>query len=152
MTDALRASLSPSSCDSCHPPHSAIGFFYWKTHWQFPNILKAADLDSTFFNHWRCALFQEGLNIVENRTSDIIQETRKLQIRKKGGSSEKQKPMSNVGSTCQVQQPLMRAEVLQQMETDLEIQLKASRDVRWQLCITGLNSEVSWMYGLTFFF
>ncbi|KAE9463659.1 hypothetical protein C3L33_04431, partial [Rhododendron williamsianum] len=72
---------------------------------------------------------EEGLNIVENRTADIIQETRKLQIRKKGGSSEKQKPMSNVGSTRQVQQPLMRAEVLQQMETDLEIQLKASRDV-----------------------
>lgn len=89
---------------------------------------------------------------MENRTADIIQETRKLQIRKKGGSSEKQKPMSNVGSTRQVQQPLMRAEVLQQMETDLEIQLKASRDVRWQLCITSLNSEVSWMYGLTFFF
>ncbi|KAI8574131.1 hypothetical protein RHMOL_Rhmol01G0330600 [Rhododendron molle] len=73
--------------------------------------------------------FEEGLNIVENRTADIIQETRKLQIRKKGGSSEKQKPMSNVGSTRQVQQPLMRAEVLQQMDTDLEIQLKASRDV-----------------------
>ncbi|KAF7152479.1 hypothetical protein RHSIM_Rhsim01G0244600 [Rhododendron simsii] len=72
---------------------------------------------------------EEGLNIVENRTADIIQETRKLQVRKKGGSSEKQKPMSNVGSTRQVQPPLMRAEVLQQMETDLEIQLKASRDV-----------------------
>ncbi|KAA8550465.1 hypothetical protein F0562_002149 [Nyssa sinensis] len=42
-----------------------------------------------------------GLTIVENRTADIIQETRKLQMRKK--SSE--------------------------MQTDLETQLKASRDV-----------------------
>lgn len=71
--------------------------------------------------------FEEGLNIVENRTADIIQETRKLQIRKKGSSSEKQKPMSNVGGTRQ--QPLMQTHVQPQMQTDLEIQLKASRDV-----------------------
>ncbi|XP_028085005.1 uncharacterized protein LOC114286131 isoform X2 [Camellia sinensis] len=70
---------------------------------------------------------QEGRNIVENRTADIIQETRKLQIRKKGSNSEKQNQMPNVGSTRQ--QPLMQTHMQPQMHTDLEIQLKASRDV-----------------------
>ncbi|KAF5954543.1 hypothetical protein HYC85_007399 [Camellia sinensis] len=71
--------------------------------------------------------FEEGRNIVENRTADIIQETRKLQIRKKGSNSEKQNQMPNVGSTRQ--QPLMQTHMQPQMHTDLEIQLKASRDV-----------------------
>jgi hypothetical protein len=79
---------------------------------------------------------QEGLSVVENRTADIIQETRKLQIRKKG---------SNAGSQNQTdfnspqQQPILRTHGQPQMQADLEIQLKASRDVRWQLCITGLT-------------
>lgn len=55
---------------------------------------------------------------MENRTADIIEETRK-QIRKKSGSSDAQK-----------WQPQMH----NQTQTDLELQLKASRDVRWQLC------------------
>ncbi|XP_057512121.1 uncharacterized protein LOC130794268 [Actinidia eriantha] len=66
---------------------------------------------------------EEGLNIVENRTADIIQETRKLQIRKERSNSEKQNQTSNVGGTRQ--QPPMQTH----MQTDLEIQLKASRDV-----------------------
>ncbi|XP_052205167.1 uncharacterized protein LOC127809991 [Diospyros lotus] len=65
---------------------------------------------------------QEGLNIVENRTADIIQETWKLQIRKQGSSSERQKQMLNIGVR---QRPPMQT----QMHADLEIQLKASRDV-----------------------
>ncbi|GFZ01782.1 hypothetical protein Acr_15g0003910 [Actinidia rufa] len=66
---------------------------------------------------------EEGLNIVENRTADIIQETRKLQIRKERSNSEKQKQTSSVGGTRQ--KPPMQTH----MQTDLEIQLKASRDV-----------------------
>ncbi|PSR86250.1 Autophagy-related protein [Actinidia chinensis var. chinensis] len=68
---------------------------------------------------------EEGLNIVETRTADIIQETRKLQIRKERSSSEKQNQnqTSNVGGARQ--QPPKQP----QMQTDLEIQLKASRDV-----------------------
>ncbi|GMP90013.1 hypothetical protein CsSME_00041340 [Camellia sinensis var. sinensis] len=71
---------------------------------------------------------EEGLNIVENRTADIIQETRKLQIRKKGSSSsEKQNQTLNVGGTRQ--QTLMQTHMQPQMQTDQETQLKASRDV-----------------------
>ncbi|XP_024982109.1 uncharacterized protein LOC112518589 isoform X2 [Cynara cardunculus var. scolymus] len=60
---------------------------------------------------------QEGMTIMENRTAGIIQETRKLHIKKKSGIPETQRPSSNVGST----KP--------EMQTDVEIQLKASRDV-----------------------
>ncbi|KVH94153.1 AAA+ ATPase domain-containing protein [Cynara cardunculus var. scolymus] len=60
---------------------------------------------------------EEGMTIMENRTAGIIQETRKLHIKKKSGIPETQRPSSNVGST----KP--------EMQTDVEIQLKASRDV-----------------------
>ncbi|KAI3771241.1 hypothetical protein L6452_02401 [Arctium lappa] len=67
---------------------------------------------------------EEGMTVVENRTADIIQETRKLHIKKKSEKS----PASNVGSTRQTSQ--MHAYNTQpQMQTDTEIQLKASRDV-----------------------
>ena len=67
---------------------------------------------------------------MENRTADIIQETRK-HIKKKPGGSEAQNQVSNRSTTWQ--QPQMQP----QMQTDQELQLKASRDVRWQPCITG---------------
>lgn len=57
--------------------------------------------------------FEEGLTIVENRTADIIQETRKLQIRRKGSGSSAQNLAAD----------------LPQMQADHETQLKASRDV-----------------------
>uniref|UniRef100_A0A2N9ELM6 Uncharacterized protein n=1 Tax=Fagus sylvatica TaxID=28930 RepID=A0A2N9ELM6_FAGSY len=65
---------------------------------------------------------EEGLNIMENRTADIIQETRK-HIKKKPGGSEAHNQASNRSSTWQ--QPQMQP----QMQTDQELQLKASRDV-----------------------
>ncbi|XP_009758908.1 cell wall protein RBR3-like [Nicotiana sylvestris] len=71
--------------------------------------------------------FEEGLAVVENRTADIIQETRKLQIRKKDGSSVPQNNASNISGTRQ--QPLTRTHMHPQTQTDLETQLKASRDV-----------------------
>ncbi|KAI3749777.1 hypothetical protein L2E82_20393 [Cichorium intybus] len=55
---------------------------------------------------------EEGRTIVENRTADIIQETRKLHIKKKEKSGIPD-PSSNTN----------------QLQTDVEIQLKASRDV-----------------------
>ena len=75
-------------------------------------------------------LFQEGRTIVENKTQDIIQETRKLQIRRKGSSTEEQNQVSGVYNpwpqpSTQSTQP--------QMQTNKETQLKASRDVRWHM-------------------
>ncbi|KAK4370280.1 hypothetical protein RND71_009755 [Anisodus tanguticus] len=70
--------------------------------------------------------FEEGLAVVENRTADIIQETKKLQIRKKDSSSV---PQNNSSISGTRQQPLVRAYMQPQTQTDLETQLKASRDV-----------------------
>lgn len=83
------------------------------------------------------SIFQEGLTIMESRTADIIQETRK-HIKKKPGGSEVQSQAPNHSSTWQ--QP--------QMQTDQELQLKASRDVRWQLCITGSYNRKTCVHGL----
>nr|DAD38565.1 TPA_asm: hypothetical protein HUJ06_012887 [Nelumbo nucifera] len=85
--------------------------------------------------------FEEGISIVENKTADIIQETRKINMRRKASGSYAQSPTANASSS--LQQP--------QMQTDLEIQLKASRDVRWQLCITGSIVEKFCMLCLLFF-
>ncbi|KAH9668479.1 hypothetical protein KPL70_021430 [Citrus sinensis] len=75
-----------------------------------------------------------GLTIVENRTSGIIQETRK-HIRKKPGISATQ----NQG----IKQPHVQAQVQPSVQNDQELQLKASRDVRlqWQ-----------WLLRRSFFF
>ena len=75
-------------------------------------------------------LCQEGLTIVENRTADIIQETRKLQIRRKGSGSSAQNLAAD----------------LPQMQADHETQLKASRDVRWQMCIRRINEIILRMF------
>ena len=67
---------------------------------------------------------------MENKTADIIQETRKLQIRRKGPETFNQSPGAD-SSWMQHAQPLNH-----------ENQLKASRDVRWQLCICGSLVQV----------
>lgn len=70
--------------------------------------------------------FQEGRTIVENKTADIIHETRKLNIRRKGA-----------GSTTQGEAPQRFTQRnLPQNPLDYETQLKASRDVRWPICVT----------------
>ncbi|KAL5738922.1 hypothetical protein ACOSQ2_028102 [Xanthoceras sorbifolium] len=69
--------------------------------------------------------FEEGRTIVENKTADIIQETRKLQIRRKGSGPEEQNQGSGANSPWQ---PMMQA-TLPQNQTHHETQLKASRDV-----------------------
>ncbi|XP_040993424.1 uncharacterized protein LOC121240045 isoform X2 [Juglans microcarpa x Juglans regia] len=65
---------------------------------------------------------EEGITIVESRTADIIQETRK-HIRKKPDGDEVQNEASNHSSTWQ--HPQMQSHI----QTDQELQLKASRDV-----------------------
>ncbi|KAF3976041.1 hypothetical protein CMV_000751 [Castanea mollissima] len=65
---------------------------------------------------------EEGLTIVESRTADIIQETRK-HMKKKPGGSEAQNQVPNRSNAWQ--QPQMQP----QMQTDQGLQLKASRDV-----------------------
>lgn len=89
------------------------------------------------FIHIVCFHSQEGRTIVENRTADIIQETRKLNIKKKSSIPESQSASSNGGSGKQLQQ--MHTQTQRYTQTDIEIQLKASRDVRCQPCITGLH-------------
>ncbi|KAK4407614.1 hypothetical protein Sango_0342400 [Sesamum angolense] len=70
---------------------------------------------------------EEGITAVENRTADIIQETRKIQIRKKSGASRSPNEASNLSSLRQP--PMMQTNAQPQMHADLETQLKASRDV-----------------------
>ncbi|KAF5762737.1 hypothetical protein HanXRQr2_Chr15g0672331 [Helianthus annuus] len=60
--------------------------------------------------------FEEGRTIVDKKTQDIIQETRKLQNRRKGMNDEQD----------QLQEPKMQST---QQQTNLTNQLKASRDV-----------------------
>ncbi|KAF3454776.1 hypothetical protein FNV43_RR05224 [Rhamnella rubrinervis] len=85
-----------------------------------PSVHKGLDAITSSFSYIGGTIgnaFEEGLTIVENRTADIIQETRK-HIRKKPGSSDTQ-------NNAQKWQPQMH----NQPQTDLELQLKASRDV-----------------------
>ncbi|KAL3653187.1 hypothetical protein CASFOL_002868 [Castilleja foliolosa] len=70
---------------------------------------------------------EEGITAVENRTADIIQETRKIQIRKKNDSSRSQNQFSNPDGLRQ--QPVAQTHAQPQTHTNLETQLKASRDV-----------------------
>ncbi|KAF5176017.1 Cyclin-dependent kinase 12 isoform x2 [Thalictrum thalictroides] len=86
-----------------------------------PSLQKGLDAITSSLNYIGGTIgksFEEGLTIVENRTADIIQETRKLHIRKKGGNLEG-RTVIDVGSPQQQVQ----------MQTDQEMQLKASRDV-----------------------
>lgn len=81
---------------------------------------------------------QEGITAVENRTAGIIQETRKIQIRKKSDSSRSQNQASNFDSLRQPPQ----THVQPQIHATLETQLKASRDVRLQLCCIGVKTQL----------
>ncbi|KAI3676338.1 hypothetical protein L1987_85944 [Smallanthus sonchifolius] len=76
-----------------------------------PALQKGLDAITSSFNYIGNAL-EEGMTVVENRTVEIIQETRKLHTKKKS----EEIPVSTVRQ-------------LPQMKTDTEIQLKASRDV-----------------------
>ncbi|CAK9319773.1 unnamed protein product [Citrullus colocynthis] len=92
-----------------------------------PAIRKGLDAISTTLNQLGDTFekaYEEGRSIVETKTADIIQETRKLQIRKKGNNSEGLYPaVNNPWQQPNIQSPEPH------MQTHHETQLKASRDV-----------------------
>ncbi|CAN1296036.1 hypothetical protein LINPERPRIM_LOCUS23015 [Linum perenne] len=69
----------------------------------------------------------EGFTKVENRTADIIQETRKHIRERPGGSTTQNQAYSQ--STAGLQPQVQGKEQQPQTQTELELQLKASRDV-----------------------
>ncbi|CAK9134884.1 unnamed protein product [Ilex paraguariensis] len=106
-----------------HSPHS-------NRKMENPSLQKGLDAIASSLNYIGGTLgnaFEEGRTIVENRTADIIQETRKLQIRKTGSNFKAQNQDSNPSSMQQQSQ--MQTHRQPQMQSDLDIQLKASRDV-----------------------
>ncbi|XP_062183169.1 uncharacterized protein LOC133887235 [Phragmites australis] len=74
---------------------------------------------------------EEGLTIVDNKTSSIIEETKKIQIRRKHTSSSSYMPNSAVDTLSAPNLSLDKAESAGQ-----ETQLKASRDVRCHMLIS----------------
>ncbi|KAF6145927.1 hypothetical protein GIB67_000050 [Kingdonia uniflora] len=78
----------------------------------------------------------EGLTIMENRTVDIIQETRKLHIIKKGSPLVVQNQSVDVCNNPQQQQP--------QVQTDQETQLKASHDVVMAMAMAAKSKLLLW--------
>lgn len=66
---------------------------------------------------------------MENKTANIIHETRKLNIRRKGNAATMQ------GQAAEK----LGQEYIPQIQTDYETQLKASRDVRWLMCIAEMG-------------
>lgn len=73
---------------------------------------------------------------MENRAANIIQETRKHVKKKPSRFEERNKGLNQ-------HNPLQQPQTLSQMQSEQEIQLKASRDVRWQLYITGSYDGLS---------
>ncbi|KAJ6291232.1 hypothetical protein OIU76_023319 [Salix suchowensis] len=91
-----------------------------------PVLQKGLNAISSSLNYIGNAV-EEGLTRVENRTADIIQETRKhIQKKPNGAAAQNQSNYRN----SMWQQPQMQTNRQQpQKETDQELQLKASRDV-----------------------
>lgn len=94
-----------------------------------PRLRKGLDALTSSLNHIGDTIgnaFEEGRTIMENKTQDIIQETRRLQLRRKGSGFEEQNHTS--GSNNPWQQPSVQS-TQPQLQTNQETQLKASRDV-----------------------
>ena len=71
---------------------------------------------------------------MENKTADIIQETRKLQIKRQGNNSDAQYQAHNYANASPWHQQPQMQPTQPLTPSNHETQLKASRDVRWQLC------------------
>lgn len=94
-----------------------------------PTFMKGLDAITSSLTHIGGSIgksLEEGLTKVESRTSGIIQETRK-HIRKTPGNTAGQNQETN-HSTMSEQSQLRRTR-MSSMQTDQELQLKASRDV-----------------------
>ncbi|KAL1545109.1 hypothetical protein AAHA92_21871 [Salvia divinorum] len=95
-----------------------------------PGIQKGLDAIASSLNYIGGTIgksLEDGITAVENRTAGLIQETRKIQIRKKNNSSGSQNQASNFDSLRR--QPLQQSHVQPENHSTVEIQLKASRDV-----------------------
>lgn len=76
--------------------------------------------------------FEEGRTIVDKKTHGIIQETRKLQNRRKGVNDDQNQNQNQNWNRNQV--PGMESTQQQQQQpSNQDFQIKASRDVRWRL-------------------
>ncbi|CAL1381361.1 unnamed protein product [Linum trigynum] len=113
-------STSSPKSDTRHPPLQDD-----RKKKEGPVLRKGLNAISSSLNYIGNAV-EEGLTKVENRTADIIQETRK-HIRKKPAGTTMHN-QTNSQSTVR-QQPPVQSPVQPQMQGDLELQLKASRDV-----------------------
>ncbi|GMY25745.1 bromodomain and phd finger-containing protein 3 [Fagus crenata] len=94
-----------------------------------PAFRKGLDAITSSLNHIGDTFekaFEEGRTIVESKTADIIQETRKLQNKRRGNNYEEPNRASNVNNSWQqsLNQPTQP-----QLQTNHETQIKASRDV-----------------------
>nr|GLL36771.1 uncharacterized protein LOC109181355 isoform X1 [Ipomoea trifida]GMD39975.1 Developmental and secondary metabolism regulator veA like [Ipomoea batatas] len=95
-----------------------------------PAIRKGLDALASSLNQFGGSLgtaFEEGRHIFENKTADIIQETQKTQIRRKGSNLDEENQVYGVRS--QLQQVSAHPTHHMQIQTNTEDQLKASRDV-----------------------
>ncbi|XP_008782706.2 uncharacterized protein LOC103702166 isoform X2 [Phoenix dactylifera] len=93
---------------------------YQKT--ETPPFQKSSDTIASSLNYIGDTIknaLEEGRTVVENKTADIIHETRKLHIRRKG---------SGHNAHSQAAEKLAQ-HIFPQIQTDYETQLKASRDV-----------------------
>ncbi|OIV95677.1 hypothetical protein TanjilG_01471 [Lupinus angustifolius] len=130
-----RQSEMPATTRSHMPGGASRGKFHNSNHLEESNLkrdspafLKGLDAFTSSLNHIGGTIgksLEEGFTIVESRTSDIIQETRK-HIRKKPGNSVEQNQEINHSTT--LQQSQLRTQ-MSPMQTDQDLQLKASRDV-----------------------
>ncbi|GKB66209.1 hypothetical protein Tco_0927621 [Tanacetum coccineum] len=92
-----------------------------------PKLRKGLDRLASSLNHIGGSIgnaLEEGRTIVDKKKQDIIQETRKLQNRRKGTNDIEQNQYSDVHT--QLQESRMQ---MKQKQADQETQLKASRDV-----------------------
>ncbi|CAL0334762.1 unnamed protein product [Lupinus luteus] len=136
--NVTKQSEMPATTRSTLPGVASRGKFQNSNHLEGSNLkrdspafLKGLDAFASSLNHIGGTIgksLEEGFTIVENRTSDIIQETRK-HIRKKPGNSVGQNQETNHSAT--LQQSQLRTQ-MSEMQTGQELQLKASRDVRLQ--------------------
>ncbi|KAG6415533.1 hypothetical protein SASPL_122945 [Salvia splendens] len=95
-----------------------------------PGIQKGLDAIASSLNYIGGTIgksLEEGITAVENRTAGLIQETRKIQIRKKNNSAGSQNRASDFDSLRR--QPMQQSHVQPKNHSTEETQLKASRDV-----------------------
>ncbi|XP_075081692.1 uncharacterized protein LOC107785543 [Nicotiana tabacum] len=122
-------SLSSSNEAGGNPVLSAISEPKFSRKVDNPKLRKGLDALTSSLNHIGDTIgnaLEEGRTIVENKTTDIIQETRKLQIRRKGTNFEEQNHVSSLHSAWQQSS---RQTTQPHTQTNHEDQLKASRDV-----------------------